>query len=185
LSVRALVPRKRCRLVHGAGDWKQVIDLGHLEKLENPRAHPGGGELNALVLAADEVPHDQTETAGIHIRHIREIEDIHVRRVSRRGFRLKEVLQSCGRERGIHVPGGKRPGESEDERAGHLPLRAFDVEAGAFPDLGGCSGHRVSLLLAVLLREVRQGAVKRIVTVRRWKWQGQKRRHNAVLLSPV
>ena len=121
-----------------ASDRKQVIDPGCLKELENARSDSGSDETYTFVLTANEVADDEAEATGVHVGNVGEVEDGELRRVLRRGFSFEEVLKGGGTEGGVHVSGGEGAGETKDERGGGAALRAFDVEAGAFPDLSGC-----------------------------------------------
>jgi hypothetical protein len=125
-------------------DGKQVVDFGRLKELQNTRPHSGGDEPDTPVLAADKMANDEAKTARVDVGDFREVEDIQLSRVTRRGFRLEEVLEGCGSQGGVHISRSKGAGEAKDQGVGCLPLRAFDVEAGTLPDLSGCDGHRIS-----------------------------------------
>ncbi len=68
-----------------AGHWEKVIDPGRLQEIEDSGSDPGGDEMDALSLAADEVSDDEAETAGIEVGNIGQIEDIDRSRVVRIG----------------------------------------------------------------------------------------------------
>ena len=148
LSLLAL--REEDSFVEGGGDREEVVDLGGFEELQDAGIYAGSHELNAPVLAADEVADDEAEAAGVHVWHAGEVEDVDGCRMAWAGFGLEELLEGGGTERCVHVAGGKRARKAEDDGIWKLRLRccqdgAFDVEIGGLPDLSGNGSHESPL----------------------------------------
>jgi len=129
----------RC-LVDIGGNRKEVVGLGCLEELKNPRRYPGGDEVDAFALAADKVTDDESQAAGVHVGDFGEIKYIDRRHVvGRIGF--EEFAQGEGAKGGIHVSSRKRAGKPENDRIGGKVLRALDGEGCPPPDLTLHGGH--------------------------------------------
>lgn len=108
-----LVVRQVDCFFNGSGHRKEVIHPGGFEELKNTGRHTCGDEVDPFALAADEVPDDEAETAGIEVGNFCQIEDIDGWMPRWVGF--EEVFKRGRRERGVHIPRCEGAGKAEDD----------------------------------------------------------------------
>lgn len=135
--------RKTGSLIDRGGHREEMISSGGLEQLQNTRCDAGSDEVNPLVLAADEMADDQSETAGIHIGNVSEVEDVDLGSGVGR-VRFEHVAQGDRSEGRIHVARSERAGETKDDGPGSRVVPALDGEGGTFPDFSLRAGHSIS-----------------------------------------
>jgi len=139
-------PSQPICLIDRSDPWKELVYVGHLKQLKHARTHSNQNEPNSSALAPNIVADDQPEPRRIHIRDLRQIQNM-----ARRNFesmrtalllRFKRTAKHMRRKGSVHVPRGKRPRQSKNDCARSLTLTPINREPQALPDLS-CR-HRAS-----------------------------------------
>src|SRR6185503_16603876 len=133
-------------LVQRWNDGEDRVHLRKFEELLHVGTGPGDNYLDPFGAARDVMADEDSQTRGVHLRHLSEIEDVAVRSICA-GFRLEleDISELYLLHRSVHITRVKNASYLIDESARCLALNSFDCECGAFPHFGPCGCHLLGL----------------------------------------